>query len=252
MVAILLTLFVVGCCIGFVGAGGAGVVIAVLTFFFDVPIHVALGTSLGAMAFTTFSGTLSHYREGNVVPRIGWVVGLFGAGGAFCGAKISASIAGVYMHWLTAGMLVLSAILLYMKIFHPNNPLFSHSRPELLTRGKKFWISALLAGLANGLISGTFGIGAAAFVQLSLLFVFGISIYQAVGTTMLVILPIAVMGGVGYLTSGFIELLLFAEVVAGMMSGAYIGAKFTRLANPLFLKIAMVAIPLLGATLLLV
>ena len=53
---ILITLFVMGCLLGLTGAGGAGVVIAVLTAAFGVPIHLALGTSLSAMTFTTLSG----------------------------------------------------------------------------------------------------------------------------------------------------------------------------------------------------
>ena len=50
---------------------GAGFIIAILTLVFHIPIHVALATSLTAMAFTTLSGVISHYREGNVVLTIG-------------------------------------------------------------------------------------------------------------------------------------------------------------------------------------
>jgi uncharacterized membrane protein YfcA len=67
---------------------------------------------------------------------------------------------------------------------------------------------------------------------------------------MLVILPIAVLGGFGYLTSGFLDSLLFLEVVAGLMSGAYVGAKFTNRLSPIVLKIALIAVPLVGAAML--
>lgn len=53
---IILTMLLLGILLGFVGAGGAGFVIALLTLIFDIPIHTALGTSLAAMAFTTLSG----------------------------------------------------------------------------------------------------------------------------------------------------------------------------------------------------
>ena len=65
--AIIITMFLMGILLGFVGAGGAGFIIAVLTLVFHVPIHIALATSLTAMAFTTLSGVISHYRERNVV-----------------------------------------------------------------------------------------------------------------------------------------------------------------------------------------
>lgn len=247
---ILLTMFVMGCLLGFIGAGGAGVVIAVLTTVFGIPIHTALGTSLGAMAFTTLSGAYSHFREGNVLPRIGWSVGLFGAGGAFGGAKLAASLPGSWMHWLTGIMLLVSAALIYIKVFHPQDGIFAHISPRELTEGKKFWLAAVLSGIVNGILSGTFGIGATPFIQLTLLLLFGLSLHEAVGTTMLVILPIAIMGGIGYLTSGFIDFVLFAEVVAGLTGGAYLGAKGTRRLPPLVLKIAMVAVPVLGGVML--
>ena len=248
--AILLAMFVMGGLLGFVGAGGAGVVIAILTVVFGIPIHMALGTSLGAMGFTTLSGAYSHYREGNVVVRPSLAVGFFGAFGAYGGAKLAAMIPGSDLHYLTGALLYVTAFLVYLKLFHPHCWIFNHARNELLTHGKAFWIAACVAGLVNGVLSGTFGIGATPFIQISLMVFFGFSMIEAVGSTMLVILPIAVMGGFGYLTSGLLDFYLFAEVVIGLMTGAYIGAKFTRRANPVLLKTAMVGIPILGATML--
>ena len=69
-------MLLLGAVIGFVGAGGAGVMITLLTVGFNVPIHTALGTSLAAMAFTTLSGSYSHFREGNVLRRLGLAMGL--------------------------------------------------------------------------------------------------------------------------------------------------------------------------------
>lgn len=237
-------MLLLGAVIGFVGAGGAGVMITLLTVGFDVPIHTALGTSLAAMAFTTLSGSYSHFREGNVLRRLGLAMGLFGAVGAFCGALISSSLDTAVLTPLTAAALLLSALLIYLRIFHPHSPLF---RQRFLTpRGGRFWLLAGLTGLINGLISGACGVGAASFIQLSLLLVFNAPLYQTVGTTMLVILPIAVLGGVGFLSAGHLESLLFVQVLLGQTIGAFFGAKLTRLAPQILLKIAMVALPAFG------
>ncbi|WP_157669228.1 sulfite exporter TauE/SafE family protein, partial [Bacillus cereus] len=91
-VAIIITMLVMGVLLGFVGAGGAGFIIAILTLVFHIPIHVALATSLTAMAFTTLSGVISHYREGNVVLTIGGIVGGCGAFGSYIGSKIGSLI----------------------------------------------------------------------------------------------------------------------------------------------------------------
>ena len=237
-------MLLLGAVIGFVGAGGAGVMITLLTVGFDVPIHTALGTSLAAMAFTTLSGSYSHFREGNVLRRLGLAMGLFGAVGAFCGALISSSLDTAVLTPLTAAALLLSALLLYLRIFHPHSPLF---RQRFLTpRGGRFWLLAGLTGLINGLISGACGVGAASFIQLSLLLVFNAPLYQTVGTTMLIILPIAVLGGAGFLSAGHLEPLLFVQVLLGQTIGAFFGAKLTRLAPQILLKIAMVALPAFG------
>ena len=110
-VAIIITMLVMGILLGFVGAGGAGFIIAILTLVFHIPIHVALATSLTAMAFTTLSGVVSHYREGNVAFIIGGIVGGFGAIGSYIGSKFGSLIPAHLLHWFTAGMLFLSAIL---------------------------------------------------------------------------------------------------------------------------------------------
>lgn len=109
--AIIITMLVMGILLGFVGAGGAGFIIAILTLVFQIPIHVALATSLTTMAFTTLSGVVSHYREGNVALIIGGIVGGFGAIGSYIGSKFGSLIPAHLLHWFTAGMLFLSAIL---------------------------------------------------------------------------------------------------------------------------------------------
>ena len=56
---IFLSMLLLGAVIGFVGAGGAGVTITLLTVGFGVPIHTALAVALASMVFTTLSGALS-------------------------------------------------------------------------------------------------------------------------------------------------------------------------------------------------
>lgn len=114
---IILTMLLLGILLGFVGAGGAGFVIALLTLIFDIPIHTALGTSLAAMAFTTLSGAYSHYREGNIQLKSGLIVGALACVASFAGAKVAPFIPEESLHYLTAGMLFLSAVFMMIKLF---------------------------------------------------------------------------------------------------------------------------------------
>lgn len=246
--AVVLTMLVLGTILGFIGAGGSGFIIAILTLLFKVPIHVALATSLAAMAFTSLSGAVSHYKEGNVSIKAGVFVGIFGAVGAFAGSKIASLIKENDMHYLTAGMLFLSAILLLFRMIYLKNK----EGAESGTNGYVFFIKAAILGCITGVLSGTFGIGSTPFIQLGLLSFLGLSLRKSVGTTMLVIVPIAIGGGAGFSTEGFLNVPLLVEVLVGTMVGAYIGAKFTNLLPRNVLKTAMVLVPFISGLLLLV
>ena len=248
---ICLAMFVMGFMIGMVGAGGSGLVIAVLTVFFGVPIHTALGTALGSMTFTTISGVFSHFREGNVELKSGIAVGIFGGIGSYLGVIIAAMIPAARLTWLAAVMLILSAGLLALRIIYFSKGFKQKKEGECVAGVPQFWIKATLVGLICGMLSGTFGIGAAPYIQIGLLICFCLTIPQAVGTTMLVILPIAMLGGIGYLAEGFLDIILFLQVSAGLTIGTYIGAKFTKRVHPAILKAAMVSVPLSAGILLL-
>ncbi len=244
-------MFSLGLLLGFIGVGGAGIVIAILSVGFNVPIHTALGTSLGAMGFTTVAGVYSHFREKNVAVKCGLAVGLFGAAGAYLGVKIATLLPEHALTKLTAGMLLFSAGLLCFRMsFYPNG-VFKRMEDKIVSRGPRFWVAAAGVGFTAGVLSGAFGIGAAPFIQLGLLVFFSLSLPEVAGTTMLVTLPIALLGGLGYLTAGYLDMKLFFTVIAGLMSGTFIGAKFTRRFPPAVLKGAMISTPVVAALLLL-
>ncbi|CVK19271.1 sulfite exporter TauE/SafE family protein [Sporomusa sphaeroides] len=247
---IIFVMLIMGLMLGFVGAGGAGVVIAVLSVMFGIPLHTALGTSLGAMVFTTVSGTYSHYREDNVVVKCGVVVGIFGAAGALLGAKLAGLLPAGDLKWLTGGMLFLSAFLLAIRVYFPEW-IESFAQGFTAPTGARYWGAASAVGIVSGIMSGTFGIGGMPFILIGLLTVFNMPVHQAAGTTMLISLPIALFGGLGYLINGHLDFSLLAKVIAGLMTGTYIGAKFTRRLSPVILKTTMVTIPVIGGLLLL-
>ena len=240
-------MLLLGGIIGFVGAGGAGVTIALLTVGFGVPIHTALAVALSAMVFTMISGVISHLREHEVIVKIGAIIGAFGMVGAFVGANVSEHMPSAELTTMTALMLLASAITLYLKVYQDKwlTRTF-HLRQDLLT-GRKLWIYGVITGLITGFLSGAFGIGSAAFIQLALMTVFGVPMLLSIGTCMMIVLPISVAGGFGYFMNGHLVMDIFALTLLGQMIGAYIGAKFTHLAPRPLLKFCIVALPTLGS-----
>lgn len=242
-------MFAVGIALGFVGAGGSGFIISILTVIFGFTIHIALGTALAAMIFSSISGTISHYREGNIVLKVGITVGIFGAIGAWTSSNFSGFISGDKLKWMTAGMLYLSALILWIRMFLVEKNKVSKRK---IPTGPGFWISSCGIGLVTGTISGMFGIGSAAFIQIGLMLILGMSVRQSAGTTMMVIVPTAVAGGLGYYHLGYLDIPLLFEVVAGTMIGSYIGAKFTKRVPISVLKTAMILVPITAATILVI
>lgn len=248
---IFLAMLLLGVMIGFVGAGGAGVTITLLVVGFHVPMHAALAVALAAMIFTTLSGAYSHFKEGEVVVKTGAVLGIGGMLGSFGGANVSMLLDDELVRYMTSYIMLLSAILLYLKVYRSEwlNSLFHF--PDHLLDGRKLYAYGLLAGTVNGFISGAFGIGAAAFIQLTLLIIFGVPLIKAIGTCMMVILPISIAGGLGYLLHGQLDFSIFWQTLIGQFIGAYIGAKLTHLAPLPLLKFCIVAMSTTGGVVLL-
>ncbi|ACT01607.1 sulfite exporter TauE/SafE family protein [Paenibacillus sp. JDR-2] len=245
-------MLLLGLLLGFVGAGGSGFIIAILTVAFGYPIHTALGTALAAMFFSSLSGSVSHYREGNMILKTGAIVGLAGAAGAWVSSGWSSFIPEDKLGWMTSGMLFSSGLALWFRMaYQAKNGGKSPSAP-MQTSGMKFYASAAFIGLVTGALSGLFGIGSTPFIQLGLMLILGMSMRFAAGTTMLVIMPIALAGGAGYYSVGYLDIQLLIAVVIGTMLGSYIGAKFTKRVPAVMLKTCMVLTPMLGAAILLI
>lgn len=249
------TMLAVGLLLGFIGAGGSGFIIAVLTLF-GYSIHTALGTALLTMILSSVSGAVSHYREGNIRLRTGVAVGIAGALAAWAGSFLSDRIPGGDLKWLTAAMLFVSGLVLWLRIgivarrrgASAEEPSPSPSAPASEPR---FGVKAATVGLFAGTLSGMFGIGSTPFIQIGLMQALGMPVRLAAGTTMLVIIPIAVSGGFGFYRLGHVDVPLLMRVAASVMVGSYIGAKFTGRAPARWLQTAMVLVPMIGGALLL-
>jgi uncharacterized membrane protein YfcA len=77
------------------------------------------------------------------------------------------------------------------------------------------------------------------------------TLQQAAATSMLILIPVSLFGAIGFYQAGFIDWSLLVQIVAGTMTGSYIGAKFTKRASVLILRTAMILLPVFGGLLLL-
>lgn len=252
--AVLLSLlgvtFILGLAIGFVGAGGAGLVVALLTSAYHVPVHTAIGTALATMCLVTLSGASSHLREGNVAPRLGLAVGLSGAVGAALAAGMSQGIPDHVLRVMAGLALWVLAALVWLRSRIKVAGGFEDGLAVDRTRPPADWARSIGLGTSGGAAAAFFGIGMAPFLQLGFLALLRLPLRLTVGTTMFALVFISASGALALARHGDVSLTYLLGTAIGLASGAYFGARFTRRAPRVLLRVAVVAIPLLAGALL--
>jgi uncharacterized membrane protein YfcA len=243
--------FVVGLLIGFVGAGGAGIAVAILTTLFQLPVHTAIGTALAAMLFVTLFGAISHHREGSIALRLGLVVGLAGAVGAIFGADSSQAVSDRTLG-IAAGLALWSlAGLVWLRTRLAIAPARGAAWQGECARSPREWLAGIGLGAIGGAAAAFFGVGMAPFLQLGFLAVHRLPLRQTVGTTMLALIFISAAGALALARHGDVSVPHLIGLTIGLGSGAYFGARYTRRAPRELLRVTVIVIPLIAGAMLL-
>ncbi len=187
----------VGFLAGLLGIGGGAVMVPLLTALFmaqgvatDQVVHLALGTSMGAIIMTSLSSLMSHSRRGGVLWPVvrtfspGILLGTFGATfvAAYLSAVPLAIIFAVFIGFASVQML-----------------LNRQPRPGRELPGKA---GLFAAGTGIGGISALVSIGGGS-LSVPYMIWHNVAVKQAIGTSAALGLPISVAGTLGYLINGW-------------------------------------------------
>jgi uncharacterized membrane protein YfcA len=244
--------FLLGLVIGFIGAGGAGLLVALLTSAFGLPVHTAIGTALATMCLVTLSGGASHLREGNVAPRVGLVVGLAGAAGAVFGAHYSQLVPEARLQVMAGlGLWALAGLMWVRTRVNVGAADSWDDWAGEAPRPAKDWAASVGLGVSGGAAAAFLGVGMAPFLQLGYLAVLRLPLRQAVGTTMMTLIFISATGSLALWRAGDVSVPHFVGATIGLASGAYLGARFTRRAPKQVLRFAVVLVPFVAGAILL-
>ncbi|NWN92431.1 sulfite exporter TauE/SafE family protein [Marinobacter adhaerens] len=182
---------------GLFGIGGGLIIVPVLIFSFgaqgfglDVAAHMAIGTSLATIVFTSLSSIRSHNVHGAIRWDIFRPMAMGIVAGALVGAWTAALLSGAALE-LIIGIFV---ILVGLKMFFEVNP-----SPGRSVSGKS---GLAAAGTGIGWASAIFGIGGGT-LTVPYLSWSNVRMQQAVGTSAACGLPIAVAGAVGNAWTGW-------------------------------------------------
>lgn len=233
---------IAGILAGLFGVGGGIIIVPVLVFSFtaqgfapEVLTHLAVGTSLATIVFTSINSIREHNRRGAVQ----WNLFVWLAPGILAGAAVGGVTAALIQGPILQKIIGVFAICVALQLalnLTPKNPRPLPKRPELVAAGGIIgWASAI------------FGIGGGS-VTVPFLVWRSVSIQQAVATSAACGFPIAFAGAVVFMSTGWHESQLpdwslgfvYFPAVLGIaltsMFFARFGARLAHRLPPLLLK----------------
>lgn len=199
---------------GLLGVGGGLIIVPLLTFVFTAQqlpetyiLHLALGTSLASIMFTSVSSLRAHHSRGAVNWQVVKGITLGILTGTFCGSWVAAQLSTGFLRIFFVVFLYYVALQMLLNI----RPKPSREVPG---KGALFAMGNLIGG-----VSSLVGIGGGS-LSVPFLVWCNLSIHNAVGTSAAIGFPIAVAGALGYTLNG----LAVADLPPGSLGFVYLPA----------------------------
>jgi uncharacterized protein len=202
---------------GLLGVGGGLIIVPVLAALFlhqgvaaEVIMHLALGTSLASIVFTSLSSIRAHQQRGAILwPRFRQLTP-----GIVFGAALGGWLAGMMT---TAWLKPLFAVFELGVALYMLSAVQPHAHRPLPGQAK---MSA--AGGIIGLVSSLVGIGGGT-LTVPLLVWYSVAMRQAIATSAACGLPIALAGSLSYIINGWQQPLLPAHTLGYVHLPAFLG-----------------------------
>lgn len=221
---------VAGALSGLFGVGGGILMVPALVMAMGFDQRLAHGTSLAAVVPISISGMASYAIAGEV----DWLVALCLAVGAVGGAVIGTSLLKALPHRVLAACFVALLIATAVRMLISSGTSGDPAPLSLVGAG-----ALVVAGLASGVLAGLLGVGGGIIMVPVMVVGFDLSAALAKGTSLVVIIPTALMGTWRNLRNDNADLSVAVVVgLAGVVS-AYLAGMLSvtlpdALANGLF------------------
>jgi uncharacterized membrane protein YfcA len=226
---------VVGILAGLLGVGGGVIIVPTVVFSLawqGVPhrflMHLALGTSMASIIFTSMSSFWAHHKRG----AVHWTVVRRIVLGILLGSFLGSCLASRMSTNLLKGIFV---VFLYYMAFRM---LIGNSKPRL-TRGLPGPVGMFGVGNGIGAVSSLLGIGGG-ILSVPFMVWCNLPVHDAIGTSAAIGFPIAVAATAGYIvnglhvaglpahTLGYVFLPALAGIVSASVLTAPLGARLAH------------------------
>jgi uncharacterized protein len=212
----------VGFSLGLVGGGGSILAVPLMVYVVGVSdAHLAIGTSAIAVAANAAVNLSNHARGGTVVWSCALLFAAAGIVGAFAGSILSKMLDGQKLLALFALLMLVIAVLMLKtrsKVGLPDVKMSWANVPALAG-----------LGLATGTLSGFFGIGGGFLIVPALMLATGMSIMNAVSSSLVAVTAFGLTTAASYAYSGLISWGLAGLFIAGGVAGGLFGTRSARL-----------------------
>lgn len=212
-----------------IGASGVMVIVPVLTMFFHVGGHTAIGTSLFVDVIASIVVSYTYFKNGNIEIRSAIWIAISSIAGAQLGALFSSQIKEGPLSVMFGGILVISGIGLIMKSYKEiGEPKQSKIR---FTKQWQRIVSSIIIGIGIGILSGLLGAGGGVMILLALIVIMSYPLHKAIGTSTLIMAMTALSSTVGYACRGNIDLILGCFLSVGAVIGGILGSRYANSVN---------------------
>jgi uncharacterized membrane protein YfcA len=212
----------VGFSLGLVGGGGSILAVPLMVYVVGVPdAHVAIGTSAIAVAVNAAANLAGHWRDGSVRWSCALLFAAAGIAGAFAGSIAGKLLDGQRLLMLFALLMLAIATLML------------RTRSRVGLAGVELgWTNApaiVGLGLATGTVSGFFGIGGGFLIVPALMLATGMSILNAISSSLVAVTAFGLTTAMSYAWSGLISWKLAGLFIAGGIAGGWCGGRVAKL-----------------------
>ena len=224
-IAVLIAGIVTGVLLGIFGSGGSIITMPALLYLLDVAPKSAIAMSLGIVAVTASLTAWQHWRRGNVNLRVTFVFGLFGVIGTYAGARLGVVTPVVVQ-------LTVFAAVMYAAAWRMLKPAPVHKSVGAACADcpdghcdELDYRHIALHGIGVGVLTGVVGVGGGFLIVPALVLLSGLSMKQAVGTSLSIVAVKSFAGFAGYAGAVPIDYGLMAGFTAIAVAGSVAGSR---------------------------
>lgn len=215
---------IVGFSLGLIGGGGSVLAVPLLLYVVGVrDIHSAIGTSALAVGVIAAINLLGHKRKNHVKLRQGLAFALPGIGGTLLGAQLGLLTSSSNLLIFFAVFMGIVAVLMLRK---------KASKYDVKNSGKQTTVmlskkNIPLSGFFVGTLAGYFGIGGGFLIVPTLMYSGGLSIIDAIGTSLISVSSFGITTATSYFIEGNVDVMIALLFVIGGVVGGFVGIKLS-------------------------